>query len=59
MIPKPTQPQAATMKDCMGTYIYGENTGKGYTGAPISKCHLCHARRACDKVNWIELGGKQ
>jgi positive regulator of sigma E activity len=46
------------MLACMQSYSYGENTGSGYTGAPISKCRKCPARNVCDKDTWIKLGGK-
>jgi hypothetical protein len=47
-----------TMKLCMQTHVYGENTGNGYTGAPVSKCRKCDARKECDKETWLRLGGK-
>jgi hypothetical protein len=47
----------AIMKLCMQTNRYGENTGRGFTGAPISKCRECTARKYCDKETWMRLGG--
>jgi hypothetical protein len=48
----------AIMKACMETNQYGENTGKGFTGVPISKCRACDARKECDRETWEALGGK-
>ena len=47
------------MKSCMVSHVYGENTGKGYTGKPISECRVCDARMTCDKETWVRLGGKK
>jgi hypothetical protein len=56
--PMPPSNEEAKMKTCMQSHVYGENTGKGYTGEKISVCRECMAKFYCDRENWIILGGK-
>jgi hypothetical protein len=46
------------MKKCMESNTYGENSGSGYTGVPISKCRKCDAKKECSMENWIRAGGR-
>jgi len=56
--PMPPLQEEEKMKACMQSHNYGENTGRGYTGTPISVCRVCSAKFYCDRLNWIALGGK-
>lgn len=56
--PMPPPHKKARMVACMQSNVYGENTGKGYTGVKISVCRECEAKYFCDRENWIALGGR-